>query len=446
MQINKILFSLFSIVLLFVSCDKQDIDFVNNTIILSPTEVGPLSANKFPESFDAGTKIDFTAEDISLPTGMWRLEDALLGSTAADVKFGSKSVRIQNNGTLTMNFDIPNGATSVSLYYAKYGAEVNSSFQLWSSVNAGSTWQQVGGDITASTSTLTKATFITPFPGLVRFQVRKISGGILNIDFMDIQENPPAAIDNNMALGNPSAAIANISYPDNYLMVKHQFVLSYNSSKGTANWVSWNVSPEWNGTASRCDCFEPDNKLPAGFFMAYTTDYSNTGFDRGHQCPSADRDKTNADNAATFLMTNIIPQAPNLNQVTWANIENYCRTLINNGNELYVISGGSGAGGTGSLGGVTSSISLGRITVPSHCWKVIVILPLGTNDATRVTTSTRVITVYMPNTQTVSSQPWGNYRLSVDALESILGYNFLSNVPVSIQNVIETNVDNGPTQ
>ncbi|MBK8495700.1 MAG: hypothetical protein IPL50_12285 [Chitinophagaceae bacterium] len=79
MQINKILFSLFSIVLLFVSCDKQDIDFVNNTIILSPTEVGPLSANKFPESFDAGTKIDFAARGYhSLPTGMWRLEDALL--------------------------------------------------------------------------------------------------------------------------------------------------------------------------------------------------------------------------------------------------------------------------------------------------------------------------------------------------------------------------------
>jgi endonuclease G len=34
----------------------------------------------------------------------------------------------------------------------------------------------------------------------------------------------------------------------------------------------------------------------------------------------------------------------------------------------------------------------------------------------------------------------------VDALESLLGYDFLSNVPTSIQSVIEASVDNGPTQ
>jgi endonuclease G len=52
----------------------------------------------------------------------------------------------------------------------------------------------------------------------------------------------------------------------------------------------------------------------------------------------------------------------------------------------------------------------------------------------------------MPNTQTVSDQAWGTYRVSVDALESLLGYDFLSNVSTSIQSVIEASVDNGPTQ
>jgi len=85
------------------------------------------------------------------------------------------------------------------------------------------------------------------------------------------------------------------------------------------------------------------------------------------------------------------------------------------------------------------------VVVPSKTWKVIVVLPTGNNDVNRVTTTTRVIAVLMPNDQTASSQPWGNYRVSVDSLESMLGYDFLSAVPTSIQNAIESSVDNGPT-
>jgi endonuclease G len=151
-------------------------------------------------------------------------------------------------------------------------------------------------------------------------------------------------------------------------------------------------------------------------------------------------------NAVTFLMTNIMPQSPNLNRITWVNLEDYSRVLMNSGNELYIISGGSGIGGTGSNGGVTNSIAGGKIQVPAFYWKVIVVLPVGSNDVSRVTTSTRVIAVLMPNNQTVNSQTWGRYRVSVDALESRLGYNFLSNVPESVQAVIEAAADNGPTQ
>ncbi|MEG4207203.1 hypothetical protein QUA20_25160 [Microcoleus sp. Pol7_A1] len=39
-------------------------------------------------------------------------------------------------------------------------------------------------------------------------------------------------------LGNPSNAAPCVATTDNYLMVKPQFVLSYNSKTHTANWVS----------------------------------------------------------------------------------------------------------------------------------------------------------------------------------------------------------------
>jgi endonuclease G len=78
----------------------------------------------------------------------------------------------------------------------------------------------------------------------------------------------------------------------------------------------------------------------------------------------------------------MIPQAPVNNQQTWANLEAYGRTK--SGYEVYIIMGCYGAGGTGSAGSATT-INNGNITVPSNIWKVLVILPQGTYDVSRVT-------------------------------------------------------------
>ena len=263
---------------------------------------------------------------------------------------------------------------------------------------------------------------------------------------LSIEATTSPTRDNNLAMGNPTNAITNTNSPNNYLLVKSQYALSYNNSKGTANWVSWHLNSAWMGSVSRCDCFSIDNTLPSNFFRATTSNYTGTGFDRGHQCPSADRNRTSTDNAATFLMTNIMPQSPNLNQITWEDLESYSRKLVSQGNELYIISGGFGTGGTGSLGGVTNSIAGGRINVPSRYWKVILVLPVGTNDVSRVSSTTRTIAVMMPNVQSVNTKPWGAYRTTIDAIEIETGYDFLSNVPTATQSLIEGVVDNGLTQ
>ena len=78
------------------------------------------------------------------------------------------------------------------------------------------------------------------------------------------------------------------------------------------------------------------------------SDYVKSGFDKGHLCPSADRSSTDENNSATFLLTNMIPQAPNNNRITWEHLEKYCRDLVKQGNELYFICGGIGQGGTGT--------------------------------------------------------------------------------------------------
>jgi endonuclease G, mitochondrial len=252
-----------------------------------------------------------------------------------------------------------------------------------------------------------------------------------------------ATRDGNLALGNPSGAVADAAYYWNYLMNKSQYSMSYHRDRGTPNWVSWHLSSAWLGSTPRQDNFAADASLPSGWYRAGSTSYSGSGFDRGHNCPSADRTGSVADNSATFLMTNMIPQAPNNNQRTWANLENYCRTLVNAGNELYIICGSYGKGGTGANGYATT-LDAGRITVPARCWKVIVVLPVGTGDAARVTTSTRVIAINTPNDNSIGTS-WGSYRTTVDAIESATGYNLLSNVSSTVQATIEARVDNGPT-
>jgi endonuclease G len=74
---------------------------------------------------------------------------------------------------------------------------------------------------------------------------------------------------------------------------------------------------------------------------------------------------------------------------------------------------------------------------------VIIVLPTATgNDVARVTTTTRTIAVKMPNVQGIRTVDWKSYRVSVDQVEALTGYDFFSSVPASVQSVIEARVDN----
>ncbi|HVI46198.1 MAG TPA: DNA/RNA non-specific endonuclease [Chitinophaga sp.] len=248
-----------------------------------------------------------------------------------------------------------------------------------------------------------------------------------------------ATRDDNMGLGNPSGAGS--SDKNNYLVSRSQYVLSYNNGRGIANWVSWHLSSAWKGSAVRSNKFVSDASLPSGYFKASTSDYTSTGFDRGHMCPSDDRDGSQADNDATFILTNIIPQAPKLNQQTWQHLEAYCQKLAANGNEMYIIAGSYGKRGVGSVGSA-ETIASGKMVVPSHCWKVILVLPNGSNDISRITSSTRVIAVDMPNNQSVTDHDWGYYRTSVSEIEKATGYSIFSAIPATVREKLKSKVDN----
>lgn len=406
----------------------------------------------FLESFESDSKSSYSGGSVDVASGNWYLSDALLGTSSSDRKYGNRAMRIRNTGYAIMNFDMTNGATAVIVRHAKYGRDRNSTWRLLASYDGGQNWSYIGNTITTSSTTLNTVRITVNTNSRVRFGIQKLSGGPsrINIDNIEIAtgsstidvEVPaggPASRDSNIAFGNPSNANSSSS---NYYVSRGEYALSYNNNKGTANWVSWHLSSAWMGSGRRCNCFKRDTSLPSSFFLASTSDYTRSGFDRGHICPSADRNASNSANASTYFMTNIAPQAPDNNQRSWKNLEDYLRDLALEGNEVYIVAGVAGQGGTGRYG-FANTIDNGNITVPDSFWKVALILPNGSNDINRVTTSTRIIAVNIPNDQGISSS-WSSFRTSVDQIERLTGYDLLENIPNRIESVLESRVDNGP--
>jgi endonuclease G, mitochondrial len=243
--------------------------------------------------------------------------------------------------------------------------------------------------------------------------------------------NPPTTESAHLLLGNPSRATSSILNSNNYLMLKPQFALSYNNGKHIANWVSWQLNSSWLGEVTRRNDFRPDETLPDGWERVVPSDYNGSGYDRGHMAPSGDRTRTVQDNSATFVMTNILPQAPDNNQGPWAELESYCRDLVRDGKELYIIAGGYGQ---------KKATLKGKVAVPARVWKVVVVLePVGAGIE-GITPKTRVIAVDMPNSQGIQAANWRSFRVSVDQIEAATEFDFLSNVPEAVQQVLESKV------
>ncbi|RYE59265.1 MAG: DNA/RNA non-specific endonuclease [Sphingobacteriales bacterium] len=462
--------------MLFLSACSKKTSIENETPADPPKAP---TAYAITETFESGTKGAYALDSVQLLTGKWTMSDALIGNLAADAKNGAKSVRLRT-GYLSMNFDV-SGVKMIYVSHAKYGTDANSIWQLFASTDGGKTYSQLGPDISETGTALVTDSFKVSSTGKIRFQIKKAGTTRINIDDIifkgtgdpgitvgvpdtDPADNgnattptpgrgtpdagadaPPTGGDNsNLLFGNPSGAVASVVSAENYLIDQKYYIESYSMNRGTPNWVSWHLDPNnFNGTASRKDDFASFTGLPTNWYQVQSNSYSGSGFDRGHNCPSGDRTSSSTANSATFLMTNMIPQAPNNNQKTWESFESYLRGQALNGYEVYVIMGSYGTGGIGSASAsVVNTINNGKVTVPANVWKVAVLLKTGDGDLSRVTSSTRVIAINTPNINSTGAS-WKDYIVSVRDIESATGYNLLSNLPQNIQDVVEKVKDSG---
>lgn len=232
-----------------------------------------------------------------------------------------------------------------------------------------------------------------------------------------------------LALGNPSNASA--SDPNNYMLVNNYMVISYSRDRGIPNWVSWRISKADLGSLDREDSFRPDDRLPKGWTRITPTDYTGSGFDRGHVCPNADRYSSREAADSTFVMTNMTPQTGDLNRGPWQKLEAYLRTLVTRGSDVYIY-----AGVYGEKGKIKK-----KVTIPTNSWKVAVAVPAGA-DISAINEKTRVIAVDMPNVNGIKNADWQVYRTTVRKIEQNTGYNLLSTLPQNVQDALETKTDN----
>ncbi len=226
---------------------------------------------------------------------------------------------------------------------------------------------------------------------------------------------------------------------DDFIVVRPQYIASFNGAKGIPNWAAYNLEQTHFGSEDRCDCFTYDPELPSSFTRYTTADYTGAGafhgygIDRGHLVRSFDREAGSLDNATTFYFSNIVPQAADNNQGPWGAFENFLGAFAQSGsNEVYIIAGASGSKGTVKDEGI--------ITIPSAMWKVAIVMPRnqGLNDVDSHD-DVQVFAVIMPNEAGIRSTPWQSFQATVDAVEALSGYNLLALLPDHIELAVESN-------
>lgn len=92
-------------------------------------------------------------------------------------------------------------------------------------------------------------------------------------------------------------------------------------------------------------------------------DYANSGYDRGHNFPAADGGCDSTSMRESFFFSNMTAQHPTVNRGDWKSLEEFTRELAVKNDSVKVWAGSWG-----------EQKKIGRVSVPTDCWKVIYIV------------------------------------------------------------------------
>ncbi|MBD5225294.1 MAG: DNA/RNA non-specific endonuclease [Bacteroidales bacterium] len=218
--------------------------------------------------------------------------------------------------------------------------------------------------------------------------------------------------------------VTNANVPE-YLIRYQGFTVSFNPDTHQPNWVAWELlGSETDGENAREQSggFATDPNVPG---CARSADYTRSGYDRGHMAPAGDMKWSESTMNQSFLMTNICPQAGELNRGAWKKLEEKCRQKAVADSAVIIVCGPVFAPGK-----TPETIGDTKIKVPDSFFKVI-LSPYADPPT--------AIGFIMPN----GNVPGGmqTHAVSVDDVEALTGYDFFSALPDNIETELEASCD-----
>lgn len=197
------------------------------------------------------------------------------------------------------------------------------------------------------------------------------------------------------------------------------FKLSYNKDNRTPNYVVWELlGTEVGGSVSRTDNFWQDNDIEG---CTKHSDYTRSGYDRGHMCPAADQKWSEEAMNDCFVMANMCPQLHELNAGAWEKLEEKERTWAKRDSAVMIIAGPIYTEDD------DKNIESSKVRIPGAFFKVLIAPYLN---------EPRGIAFVYPHMNCPGNMQ--DYATSIDEVEKITGFDFFSELPDEIENKIES--------
>ena len=208
----------------------------------------------------------------------------------------------------------------------------------------------------------------------------------------------------------------------------------YDLENRVSLWVAYPLCKGMEKGTSRSDKWDFDPIVPRRYQGDASRSYS--GYDRGHQIPSADRLCNAAANEQTFYYTNITPQNSNFNQGIWETLEAQVRGQVSSCDTLYIV--------TGCLLRKSAEDAIqyvkdaqGRdVAVPAVYYKVVLKYKAGTANG-----GYSAIGFWLENRSYGSEVIQRAYAYSVDEIEKRTGFDFFHNLDDTIEKEVEAKYD-----
>ena len=206
------------------------------------------------------------------------------------------------------------------------------------------------------------------------------------------------------------------------------YTISYSEKHKQAEWVAYKLTRDMvlkAGSASRAHMpFKPDSNLDKSKAVK-TSDYTRSGYDRGHLVPAQDMSFDETAMKETFFMSNVSPQDKDFNRGKWKELENETRNWASKYDEIYVIAGP-----------VLTKRAIKRfpkdkkyIPVPHSYYKIIL-------DFTGNENEVKAIAFWLRNQET--EIPLSGFVTTIDEIEKLTGIDFFPGLPDDIEDELES--------